>query len=133
MFQITVSPFNSQYALLACDMSGDYRTTDGGASWQMINHKHLSSSIALRPTFSSSYTHWVDNSCQTESNTIFNALLKSADMAGGRPPCGGTTNLGTTTRWTTHGLTILIALQQALPQLFAEFVAHPERPLQKAI
>ncbi|MCP5115660.1 MAG: hypothetical protein GY953_32945, partial [bacterium] len=37
--------------LITCDMSGAYRTTDGGQSWEMIHHNQLRASTRCRPTF----------------------------------------------------------------------------------
>ena len=60
MFQVTVSPFDSQYVHIASDVSGDYRSTDGGANWQMIPYKQIDSSISLRPAFTATKTYWAD-------------------------------------------------------------------------
>lgn len=37
MFYPEVSPFNPNFALVACDMTGSYVTHDGGESWRMFN------------------------------------------------------------------------------------------------
>jgi photosystem II stability/assembly factor-like uncharacterized protein len=37
MFFPAVSPFNTNFALVACDMTGSFVTHDGGASWRMFN------------------------------------------------------------------------------------------------
>ncbi len=37
MFQPTISPHDSNTALVACDMTGAYITHDGGQSWRMFN------------------------------------------------------------------------------------------------
>ncbi|HRE51009.1 MAG TPA: hypothetical protein PK339_06300 [Flavitalea sp.] len=37
MFYPAVSPFNPDYAFVACDMTGSYVTYNGGASWRMFN------------------------------------------------------------------------------------------------
>lgn len=37
MFNPTVSPFNSDYAYVRCDMTGGYVTYNGGESWRMFN------------------------------------------------------------------------------------------------
>ncbi len=71
MYQVTISPYDSQYMLLACDMSGDYVSTNGGAQWQMINYKQIDSSRALRPVFSATRAYWVD--------TMVNDLRYSSD------------------------------------------------------
>ncbi len=76
MFQVTVSPYDSQYVLIACDMSGDYRSIDGGGTWQMINYKQISSSSSLRPAFTSLKTYWADDG---ESVAANNMLKVSTD------------------------------------------------------
>ncbi len=94
MFQVTVSPYDSQYVHLACDMTGDYRTINGGATWQLINFKQIDSSISLRPAFSATKTYWVD--------TGVNELRVSADegntwtkvLPGTAPWSGSITYLG---------------------------------------
>jgi len=37
MFNPSVSPFNPDYAFVACDMTGSFVTHDGGQSWRMFN------------------------------------------------------------------------------------------------
>ena len=37
MFFPAVSPFNTNHALVACDMTGSFITANGGASWRMFN------------------------------------------------------------------------------------------------
>jgi photosystem II stability/assembly factor-like uncharacterized protein len=37
--------------LVTCDMSGAYRTTDGGKTWDMIHHEHLLGSTRCRSAF----------------------------------------------------------------------------------
>jgi hypothetical protein len=37
MFYPAVSPFNSDYAFVACDMTGTYVTYNGGQSWRMFS------------------------------------------------------------------------------------------------
>lgn len=37
MFYPAVSPFNSSFAFVACDMTGSYVTYDGGEKWRMFN------------------------------------------------------------------------------------------------
>ncbi|HRQ52512.1 MAG TPA: hypothetical protein PLR74_18330, partial [Agriterribacter sp.] len=37
MFYPAVSPFNPEYAFVACDMTGSYVTYDGGEHWRMFN------------------------------------------------------------------------------------------------
>src|SRR5438105_13864679 len=37
LFEPTVSPRDPDHVLVACDMTGSYRSEDGGTSWQMFN------------------------------------------------------------------------------------------------
>jgi photosystem II stability/assembly factor-like uncharacterized protein len=39
MFDPAVSPHNTSRAMVSCDMTGSFSTTDGGASWRMFNLK----------------------------------------------------------------------------------------------
>ena len=36
-FYPEISPFNSEYAFVSCDMTGSYVTYNGGGSWKMFN------------------------------------------------------------------------------------------------
>jgi photosystem II stability/assembly factor-like uncharacterized protein len=51
MFTPAISPADSRLILLNCDMSGAYRSTDGGKSWEMIHYRQLSSSTHVRPAW----------------------------------------------------------------------------------
>jgi len=51
MFMPTISPADPQWMLLSCDMSGVYRTVDGGKSWEMIHYRQLGGSTRTRPAF----------------------------------------------------------------------------------
>ena len=37
MFYPAVSPFNPEFAFVACDMTGSFVTYNGGGSWRMFN------------------------------------------------------------------------------------------------
>src|SRR5687768_4379361 len=37
MFRPTISPLNSNFAFVSCDMTGSYVTENGGDSWRMFN------------------------------------------------------------------------------------------------
>ena len=37
MFHPTVSPHDSRIAVVACDMTGNYLTTDGGDTWRFFS------------------------------------------------------------------------------------------------
>lgn len=49
MFYPGVSPHDSQFALVGCDMTGSYVTRDGGLSWRMINLQQIAKQFAFDP------------------------------------------------------------------------------------
>jgi photosystem II stability/assembly factor-like uncharacterized protein len=49
MFMPAISPADPRLMLLGCDMSGSYRSTDGGKSWELIHYRQLSNTTAVRP------------------------------------------------------------------------------------
>ncbi len=51
MFTPAVSPDGS-VMLISCDMSGSYRSLDGGKTWEMIHWREVSGSRGCRPCFS---------------------------------------------------------------------------------
>src|SRR5512135_3487783 len=51
MYLPTFSPADPNWMLLSCDMSGAYRSLDGGKSWEMIHYRQLSGSTRVRPAF----------------------------------------------------------------------------------
>jgi len=51
MFTPAISPADPDLILLNCDMSGSYRSTDGGKSWELIHYRQLTSSTAVRPAW----------------------------------------------------------------------------------
>jgi photosystem II stability/assembly factor-like uncharacterized protein len=67
MFFPAVSPFNTNFALVACDMTGSFVTHDGGASWRMFNLRAPAHFFVFDPV---------------DSNTVYAnglALFKSTD------------------------------------------------------
>jgi photosystem II stability/assembly factor-like uncharacterized protein len=67
MFNPAVSPFNPDYAFVACDMTGAYVTYNGGDSWRMFNLRSPVSYFVFDPS---------------DSNTVYAnsiALFKSSD------------------------------------------------------
>ncbi len=72
MFSPGISPADSSLMFVACDMSGAYRTSDGGASWEMIPSSRLKSSTSCAPAF-----------CPGDRNLIWddggNWIYKSSD------------------------------------------------------
>jgi photosystem II stability/assembly factor-like uncharacterized protein len=51
MFTPAVSPVDPRLILLNCDMSGAYRSTDGGRSWELIHYRQLTGSTQVRPAW----------------------------------------------------------------------------------
>ena len=51
MYTPAISPVDPNLILLGCDMSGAYRTTDGGQNWEMIHYRQLTGSTTVRPVW----------------------------------------------------------------------------------
>ena len=51
MYMPTFSAADPNWMLLSCDMSGAYRSLDGGTSWEMIHYRQLNGSTRVRPAF----------------------------------------------------------------------------------
>jgi photosystem II stability/assembly factor-like uncharacterized protein len=51
MFTPAISPADPKRILLNCDMSGAYRSLDGGQSWELIHYQQLTSSTRVRPVW----------------------------------------------------------------------------------
>ncbi len=51
MFTPAISPADPKLLLVNCDMSGVYRSTDGGQNWEMIHYRQLTSSTRVRPVW----------------------------------------------------------------------------------
>ncbi len=51
MYTPAISPVDPNLILLGCDMSGAYRTTDGGQNWEMIHYQQLNGSTTVRPAW----------------------------------------------------------------------------------
>jgi len=51
MYLPTFSPADPNWMLLSCDMSGAYRSLDGGNSWEMIHYRQLNGNTRVRPAF----------------------------------------------------------------------------------
>ncbi len=51
MFTPAVAPADHNFWLLSSDMSGCYRSLDGGRSWRMIHHKQISGANGCKPAF----------------------------------------------------------------------------------
>jgi photosystem II stability/assembly factor-like uncharacterized protein len=76
-FTPAISPHDSNFMLVSCDMSGVYRTTDGGNTWQMIDWHQINSAISCYPVF-----HPTDSNiiyAYGRKGTAASALLISKD------------------------------------------------------
>jgi len=51
MYAPVISPHDSNLMFIACDMSGLYRSTDGGASWTMLDYRQIHYSQMFAPVF----------------------------------------------------------------------------------
>jgi len=51
MFAPSVSPHDGNLMMLACDMSSDYISRDGGQNWESVHHSFLQSSITCPALF----------------------------------------------------------------------------------
>jgi len=51
MYTPSISPADPNLILLNCDMSGVYRSTDGGNNWELIHYRQLTSSTSVRPVW----------------------------------------------------------------------------------
>ena len=61
MYTPSISPFDEKFMLISCDMSGDYRSLDGGRTWELIHYKQLHGSRMCRPAFLDKDTaFWID-------------------------------------------------------------------------
>ncbi len=60
MYTPTISPYDHNFMLLSCDMSGSYRSLDGGMSWQLIHYMQIRSTLQARPAFTKSLVFWAE-------------------------------------------------------------------------
>ncbi len=51
MFTPAISPVDPNLILLNCDMSGGYRSIDGGKSWELIHYQQLTGSTRVCPVW----------------------------------------------------------------------------------
>jgi photosystem II stability/assembly factor-like uncharacterized protein len=51
MYTPAIAPTDPNLILLGCDMSGAYRTTDGGQNWEMIHYRQLTGSTSVKPAW----------------------------------------------------------------------------------
>ncbi len=62
MYTPSVSPYDPNLMLISCDMSGSYRSLDGGKHWELIHCKQISGSRACRPLFLRDASLWASGS-----------------------------------------------------------------------
>ena len=58
MYTPTISPYDSNLMFLSCDMSGSYRSSDGGKSWRLIHYMQIRSTLGCRPAFTKDLVFW---------------------------------------------------------------------------
>ena len=59
MYTPASSPKDPNLMFISCDMSGSYRSLDGGKTWEMIDSMELRSSRSCRPMFAGDAVYWV--------------------------------------------------------------------------
>ncbi|MFH1023655.1 MAG: hypothetical protein V1809_09730 [Planctomycetota bacterium] len=69
MFGPAISPVDPRLMIINCDMSGAYRSADGGRNWRMIHHAQLGGNTFCRPAFH-----------PTEARTVFAASGWSGNL-----------------------------------------------------
>jgi len=62
MYTPTASPYDSGLMLISCDMSGSYRSTDGGKTWEVIHWSEMRTSNKCRPCFFKNGILWASGS-----------------------------------------------------------------------
>jgi len=60
MYTPTISPYDSSLMFLSCDMSGSYRSTDGGKSWRLIHYMEIRGTLGCRPAFTKDLVFWAE-------------------------------------------------------------------------
>ena len=60
MYTPAISPQDPNLIFISCDMSGSYRSLDGGKHWEMIHHGQLKNSLTCRPLFVKDAVIWVN-------------------------------------------------------------------------
>ena len=99
MFTPTVSPNDPKLMFLSCDMSGVYRSTDGGGHWQLIPYKYLSGALRARPAFTAKAIYWADGDgglrASRDKGITWQPVAKEP-AAGRRPPPAGPPRGGAT-------------------------------------
>ncbi|MHC4394836.1 MAG: WD40/YVTN/BNR-like repeat-containing protein [Planctomycetota bacterium] len=104
MYTPSFSPDDPDVMLLSCDMSGSYRSTNGGKTWEMIHHLQMNSSLRCRPLFVGSDIYWVKGG---------RSLCRSRDKGKTWMPV-----IKRTAPWVNKSIRQLAAAASKLPVLF---------------
>lgn len=59
IFTPAVHPDDPNILFVSCDMSGVYRSPDGGKTWHLLHYKQISNCNGVRPTFSRDAMYWL--------------------------------------------------------------------------
>jgi photosystem II stability/assembly factor-like uncharacterized protein len=84
MYTPTISPFDPNLMFLSCDMSGTYRSSDGGKSWQLIHYMQLRTSLRCRPAFTKDAIFWAEEGTLKYSKDK-GVTWTAVEFAGGAP------------------------------------------------
>lgn len=62
MFCPSISPYDPDFIMLACDMGGTYRSLDGGKSWNIIHAEQglLAMHLAPKPVYLTKRIYWIN-------------------------------------------------------------------------
>ncbi len=59
MFVPSISPYDSSFMMVACDMSGSYRSVDGGRNWELIHYMQMNGNAdSVRPAYFRDRVFW---------------------------------------------------------------------------
>ena len=59
MFVPSVSPYDDDFMMVACDMSGSYRSADGGKHWELIHYMQMNGNVnSARPAYFRDRIFW---------------------------------------------------------------------------
>ncbi|HUT34435.1 MAG TPA: hypothetical protein VNE39_13195 [Planctomycetota bacterium] len=86
MFTPAASPYDPGLILMSCDMSGSYRSLDGGKHWEMIHWSQLHSSLNCRPLFTPDAIYWV---CGSELRVSRDKAKTWTPVVAGKAPWTG--------------------------------------------
>ncbi len=93
MFNPAISPYDPNLMFISCDMSGTYRSTDGGKRWEMIHYKQMNQSQHCRPLFLKDAIVWASRGRPKISRD--NGVTWTALVEGNGPWGGAVTTMAT--------------------------------------